>query len=279
MNERLLDLLDHSIFEVIPMKSTAERALGLPTGATVSVTASPTKGMEATVELCAHLASHGYDVVAHLAARMIPSTGDLASIVDRLGSAGITRAFVVGGDATDHGEFPDAGALLSALATMSHPFAEIGIAGYPEGHPFIQPDALMTALSDKSPLAGHVTTQMCLDAGPIEQWIRDIRAAGIDLPVMVGVPGASDTLKLMAIGARIGVGASLRYLTKNRRVIARMIRPGLFTPDDLLDDIAGLDPTLGIRGLHIFTFNQVEDTVAWFEAALRDATHGPDSGQ
>ncbi len=258
-------LLAASIFEIIPMKNTAEKALGLPAGVTVSVTASPAKGMLATVELAEHMARHDYEVIPHLSARLTKTESELEEIVTRLGRAGLRRAFIVGGDADDPGDFFDAAALISALGGFEHPFQELGITGYPEGHPSISPDALMKALIEKAPHAGYVATQMCFDVKAIERWITTIRSAGITLPVFVGIPGASDSTKLMTIGARIGVGASLRYLAKNRKAMGKLIRPGHFTPEQIVRDVAAIDADLGVAGFHIFTFNQIEDTVEWFQ--------------
>ena len=44
-------MLANPTFELIPLKNVREQAAALPRGATVSVTASPGKGIEATVEL------------------------------------------------------------------------------------------------------------------------------------------------------------------------------------------------------------------------------------
>lgn len=262
------DLLTASIFEVIPLKGAAEKALGLPAGANVSVTASPAKGMIATVELSEHLAGRGYTVIPHISARLTKTKGELETHVARWREAGMTKAFVVGGDADEPGEFFDALALLTAMSAIDHPFTELGITGYPEGHPTIPEDLLMTALIAKAPFASYIATQMCFDVDAIAEWIGSIRREGVTLPVFVGIPGASETVKLMTIGARIGVGASLRYLAKHRHVVGRLIRPGVFTPDRLVDQVGQLDPGLGVAGFHIFTFNQITDTVEWY----RDAT-------
>jgi methylenetetrahydrofolate reductase (NADPH) len=264
-------LLDGVVFEIIPMKNAFEKAVDLPPGALVSVTASPAKGMEATVELSEQLADRGYRVIPHLSARLTPSQSELEGYVKRLADAGITRTFVVGGDATDPGEFFDAMALIRGLEQIDHPFTEIGVTGYPEGHPFISDDLLVSALLEKQPHASYIATQMCFDVEKIRTWLNDRRAAGIHLPVIVGIPGAIDTVKLMTIGARIGVGASLKYLAKNRKSVAKLLRPGTFTPDDLIDDLGDIaeDAAMGLVGLHLFTFNQVEGTLEWLEGVER----------
>lgn len=264
-------LLDGVVFEIIPMKNAFEKAVDLPAGALVSVTASPVKGMEATVELSEQLADRGYRVIPHLSARLTKSSAELEGHVKRIADAGITRAFVVGGDADDPGEFFDAMDLIRALESIDHPFTEIGVTGYPEGHPFISDDLLVAALLEKQPHASYIATQMCFDAAKIGSWLAARRTAGVHLPVIVGIPGAIDTVKLMTIGARIGVGASLKYLAKNRRSVAKLLRPGTFTPDDLIDDLGEIaqDPDMNLVGLHLFTFNQVEGTLEWLQGVER----------
>jgi methylenetetrahydrofolate reductase (NADPH) len=268
-------LLNGVIFEVIPMKNTAEKARDLPKGTTVSVTASPDKGMSATVELSEALAADGYRVVPHIAARLTESSDELRSIVDRLRDAGVTKVFVVGGDSEAGKEFPDAMALLSALDGIDHPFTEIGVAAYPEGHPSIPEYALRRTLLEKQIHAHYMATQMCFDAAQISSWIRGEREAGVTLPLVIGIPGVTDPARLVTIGARIGVGQSLRYLRKNRRTILKLLRPGPFNPDKLVEKLAGLavDPQANAIGLHVFTFNQIAATAEWYEKAVRSDRH------
>lgn len=257
--------IDNCIFELIPMKSTLEKAAALPEGATVSVTASPDKGMGATVELSLRLNELGFDVVPHLSARGIKSAAELAEIIGALEAAGIDQVFVVGGDAADPGEFFDAIELLGALEARGHPFRRIGVTGYPEGHPTIPHRQLLDALVAKLPHASYIATQMCFDATAIEGWIRTIRSAGVDLPIKLGVPGAVDTVRLMRIGARIGVGQSLRYLKKNVKAVRNMLLGGVSATDDLVAALSPLATELGIEGLHIFTFNAVAATSDWWQ--------------
>lgn len=253
------------------MKNTAEKARDLPEGATVSVTASPGKGMMATVELCESLAADGYSVVPHISARLTESHDELRTVVERVRDAGSTRAFVVGGDVDTGTAFPDAMAVLQALEDLDHPFTEIGVAAYPEGHPSISPERLHESLLEKQSHATHMVTQMCFDARRIREWVNEERKAGVTLPLVIGIPGVTDAAKLMTIGARIGVGQSLRYLRKNRRTMLRLLRPGPYRPDRLIDKLSDLavDATADAIGLHVFTFNQIEATAAWYEAARR----------
>jgi methylenetetrahydrofolate reductase (NADPH) len=257
-------LLAESSFEIIPMKNTLEKAAALPAGCNVSVTASPAKGMDATLDLTIELCARGYRAVPHLSARMIKDRPQLAGLIKRMQGAEIDDVFVVGGDADDPGRFPDALSLLREMADIGHGFSDVGITGYPEGHPFISGDLLRQAMIDKQRYATYIATQMCFDVPGIEGWIKGIRLDGVKLPVKVGIPGVTDPVKLIGIAGRIGVGTSVRFLRKNRRAVWRMIFPGAYKPTKLLKKLGDLDPHLGFFGLHIFTFNQIEPTVQWW---------------
>jgi methylenetetrahydrofolate reductase (NADPH) len=275
----LATILAAPTFELLPLKSVDAEAAFLPPGSTVSVTASPAKGLEATVEVSSRLAAHGFRVVAHLSARMVRDGAHLADLLAGLRAGGVDRAFVVGGDATEPGAFPDGLSLLRAMAEQGHHLVEIGIPAYPEGHPSIAAERLNTALADKQPYASYMTTQMCFDPRAIATWLAGRRAAGIGLPVHVGLPGVADMLKLIEISAKIGVTDSRRFISKNVGFVRHLVRPGGYHPDQLLQGLAptSADPAADIRDLHVFTFNQVETTELWrrrYLASLQATTEG-----
>ncbi len=262
----LADVVGHPLFELIPLKNVETQAAFLPAGATVSVTASPAKGLEATIALAVSLAARGFRVVPHLAAHMVSDRAHLADILRQCAGAGIDRAFVVGGDAEHPGEYRDGLALLRAMAELGHPFANVGIPCYPQGHPTIADDVLLRALVDKAPFATSMTTQLCFDPKAIAGWVAARRAAGLELPVVVGIPGVAEPQKLLSIAARIGVSDTKRFVMKNTGFLLLMLRSaGFYKPDGLLDDLAPLfaDPAAAVRGIHIYTFNNVEATEAW----------------
>ncbi|UUZ60682.1 hypothetical protein [Nocardioides sp. B-3] len=128
----LVTLLENSRYEVLPTASTEDKVLEhLPRERTVTVTASPSKGLEATFDPAERLTGHGYVAVPHLAARMVSGRSELTEIVDRLVGKGITRIFVPGGDAEPAGDYCDALSLLEDLSDMGRPFSHVGITGYP----------------------------------------------------------------------------------------------------------------------------------------------------
>lgn len=266
-------------FELIPLKNVREQAAALPRGATVSVTASPGKGIEATVELAIELEATGLRAIPHLSARMIRDRAHLAALLDRLEGAGIDRAFVVGGDADEPGEFLDGLSLLRAMADLGRLPRELGCPCYPQGHPDISDEALARALRDKAPLVQYMTTQLCFDPKAIASFIADRRAEGIDLPVKLGIPGVAEIPKLLSISARIGVKDASKFVLKNYRLVGQLLRSGgLYRPTALLRQLAPViaDPATNVLGLHVYTFNNVAATEE-FRRELAGALHsGPD---
>ena len=197
---------------------------------------------------------------------MIRDRRHLAELLSRLDDAGIDRAFVVGGDADDPGDFPDGLSLLRAMAELPHGVGEIGIPCYPQGHPSIPDDRLLEALAAKTPFARYMTTQMCFDAKAIAIWLTARRGDGIELPAILGIPGVADPQRLMTIGARIGVKDTRRFVLKNARFVTKMLRSGgFYRPDDLMLELAPLiaDPAAAIGGIHLYTFNGIEATEGW----------------
>jgi methylenetetrahydrofolate reductase (NADPH) len=262
----LARVLQAPTFELIPLKNSLDQAAHLPAGATVSVTASPAKGIEATVALCEQLQARGFRAVPHVSARMIRDRAHLVDLIAWLEGAGVDRAFIVGGDAKEPGAYPDGLALLREMAEIGHPLSEIGIPGYPQGHAFIADGPLLEALRAKAAFASYITTQLCFDPTAIARWLAARRAEGITLPVHVGVPGVAEPQKLLAIAARIGVADTHRFLVKNVRFVTRLVRSGgFYRPDGLLEGLApyAADPAAAIVSLHLYTFNAVAATEAW----------------
>ena len=263
-------ILEHPKFEVLPLKNVLDQVGWLPEGATVSITASPTKTLEDTMNLAAELRLRGLEVIPHLSARMTHDKTHLAALLGRMEELEISRIFLVGGDAPQRGIFPDAYSVLLAMDDLGHHLSEIGVTSYPEGHAVIPDASLRQALHDKQPYASYMTTQMCFDSGAIGDFISGCRADGIALPVQIGIPGVADRLKLIQISTRIGVGQSVRFLSKHRGLVSRFIKPGGYAPEDLLEGLAPVieDPAAAIIGVHIYTFNQCETTERWRQEYL-----------
>ena len=265
----LRSLLLDARLEVLPSGGIVDEVQEhVAPGRSITVTASPTKGLDATLEVTERLAQH-YHVVPHLAARMVPRAG-LPDLVSRLQEAGVTEVFVPGGDAAGTPEtFDGALELLLALDDLGRPFPDVGITGYPESHPGIDDHVLVQSMWAKREHATSIVSNMTFDAALVRRWLEAVRDRGITLPVHVGVPGPVDPGKLLRMATTIGVGDSMRFLRKQKNVFARIALPG-FSSTTFVHKVARLatDERLGIRGLHVYTFNQVARTESWRQEQL-----------
>ena len=265
------EILSRPRFEILPTKGTEEQAEHLPRDAKVAVTCSPTKGIESTLQFSERLLHRGFRVVPHIAARLVAGREHLEEILRWLDEHGLREIHVIGGDSREPvGPYASAFQLLAAMSRLEHGVEEVGIGGYPEGHPLMDGQELNRALMDKQPFASYIVTQLCFDADTILGWISGIRHNGIRLPVYVGLPGAVDRKKLLRVSLKVGVGDSVRFLRKQTGLIGMLLKPGGYSPDMLVERLAPYagDEHYDIAGLHLYTFNQVERTEQWRQRML-----------
>jgi methylenetetrahydrofolate reductase (NADPH) len=270
--EDLRALLTAVRYEVLPAKATEDKVLAhVPRDVVVTVTASPVKGLEPTLDLAGRLAAHGYRVVPHVPARLLRDDVHLKDVVDRLRAAGVEDVFVPAGDADPPaGVYDGALPVLRRLGELGDPFARVGITGYPESHPLIHDDLTVQAMWDKRAHATYIVSNLCFDPRMLTDWVVRIRSRGVALPLHVGVAGPVQRAKLLAMATRIGVGESTRFLTRHPAWFLRFAVPGGYAPERLLDRTAEqlTVPAAGVAGLHLFTFNQIAETERWRRALL-----------
>ena len=274
-------LLRNPRYEVIPTNTVEQSVVEcVPKSVTVTVTASPTKGLEATLGLAERLATHGYTVVPHVSARLVVDDAHLEEVVARLRSCGIDNIFVPAGDADPPaGRFDSALSLLVQLTEMGRPFSQVGITGYPESHPNIDDDVTIQAMWDKRHHATYIVSNLCFDPGTLKRWINRVRQRGVTLPLYVGLAGPVERTKLLNMATKIGVGESARFLSGHAGWFLRMGAPGGYNPARFLGRIGGAltAPSSVVAGLHIFTFNQVLQTEEWRQSLLAELP-GHDAG-
>jgi methylenetetrahydrofolate reductase (NADPH) len=275
----LVPLLDNARYEVMPTTGVEQAVLeSVPRDVTVTVTASPTKGLDATLDLAERLSGQGYRVVPHLSARLVRDHAHLADIVARLIAAGVGDVFVPAGDADPPaGQFTSALDVLELLTEMGGPFARVGITGYPQSHPKIDDDVTIQAMWDKRKHATYIVSNLCFDAAVLRNWIRRVRRRGVRLPLLVGLAGPADRAKLMRMAAKAGVADSARFLAGHASALWRLSAPGAYQPERLLVKLAGTlaAPESIVVGLHIFTFNQVRQAEAWRRRLLAELGADP----
>jgi len=271
-NETVRAALASARYEVLPTAKIEGAVLeSVPKSVTLTVTASPAKGIESTLAMAERFVGHGYTVVPHLAARMISGKSELAEIVARLTAGGVNNVFCPAGDAAPPaGEYHGSLAMLQHLTEMGRPFEHVGITGYPESHPSIEDDITIQSMWDKRVHATYVVSNLCFDPDAVRVWLHRIRKRGIELPVLVGLPGPIERAKLLAMSTKIGVGQSVKFLKSHVGVFARIAAPGGYSPEKFLQRSAGYlgDPELKVDGLHLYTFNQIAETEAWRQNLL-----------
>jgi methylenetetrahydrofolate reductase (NADPH) len=267
--------------ELIPLRSAEEKLRGVPAGSTVTVTCSAKLGLDRTLDFAGQAARAGYNVVPHLAARQLTDKDDLRRFIGRLAELEITELYLIGGDATPPaGPFDSSFQVLQALQGIEHGLRRIGVACYPEGHPHIPDDALLEALQEKQPYSAYMVSQLCFSPGTLVSWLRRVRETGISLPLHLGLAAPMQVRKLLELGPRIGVGASVRYLAKQRGFVGTMLKGGAYQPEKLLLQMgdALTSRELGIERLHLFSFNQVDATVDWQRRIAGGAQAEPATG-
>jgi methylenetetrahydrofolate reductase (NADPH) len=219
------------------------------------------------------LAASGFRPVPHVAVRMFAELASLDGFLGTLSAVGVDRLFVIAGDVDK-----PAGVLNSSLELIEsgllhkHGIVEVGIAGYPEGHPLLTQEVLQRSLREKiaaaegSGLTVHLATQFSFSAVRIAQWIQTMRERGFDHLIKIGIPGPSAMSTLLDYAGACGVVASEAQLrqeiTSNEGV---MWRPhGLL--DELTEEFNKCSP--GQIGLNFFAFGGLRTSIQWVADSL-----------
>jgi methylenetetrahydrofolate reductase (NADPH) len=238
----------------------------LQPGQEVFIAALPNDKVDDVVAACAQLRRDGLTPVPHVVARNIESVKDLDSLLGRLvDEAGMERCLVLGGDRDK-----PAGALNSSFQILEtgliqkHGVKTIRIGAYPEGHPKISNAVLDQARAEKLALAERdgldvtIVSQFTFDSAPIIAFTKHMRSQGVKAPFRVGVAGPANRGLLIKYALICGVGNSLKMLQK-RADLAMNTLSGE-TPEAVIRDLAAAqaaDPSLGISGIHFFTFGSL----------------------
>ncbi len=268
----LIKFLRAPRYEVLPTEDVEDLVRAhVPHDVTITITASPRRGIDATVSLAERLARRGYQVVPHVSARLIRDEEHLQEVLERVAALGRGEVFVVAGDAKEPaGEFPDSVSLLAAITAHRHGLREIGVTGYPERHSFIEDDLTIQAMWDKRRSASYIVSNLCFDPRIVKKWVGRVRRRGVQLPIHIGLAGVAEPAKLLRVSTRIGLADSARFLRGHSNWFMRLVQPGGYDPErfanGLLPDLAA--PERNIAGLHFFTFNEIEATESWRRETL-----------
>ncbi len=271
--QRIAAFAARASFEVTRLAPGDIEALraNLAPGTPIYVSAVPARPLAEQIDTAAGVAAAGFEAVPHIAARSFASGTALDRHLGRLvDDAAVRRVLAVGGDlAAPVGPFYAAIEVIESGLLQARGIAEIGIAGYPDGHPRLGTTELDRALAAKveaaveTGLAVHVVTQFGFSAGAILAWIARLRDQGIDLPVRIGLAGPATLSGLLRYARICGVTASAQGLARHTGLARHLF--GMVAPDTMLRPLA--EAELGDVAPHIFSFGGLATAARWTAAA------------
>jgi methylenetetrahydrofolate reductase (NADPH) len=270
-------LQDYSI-EVMPR--TAEKVENfrtlLPKGTRVYVAHIEGTPIEDMVATAARLNADGYKVMPHFPARIIKDKATLTDWIARYqGEADVKQALLLaGGVAEPHGAFESSMQLLETGLFGKAGFERLHVAGHPEGNRDIDPNGGMNNVdealawkqkfSDTSDAKMALATQFAFEADPIIEWANSIKAAGIDLPVHIGIAGPAKLQTLIKFAIACGVGPSLKVLQKRAMDVTKLLLP--YEPTDVINTLAAhkaSNPDFNIESVHFFPLGGIKTNANW----------------
>lgn len=247
----------------------------LPPGTTLYVAHTPKATLEDVVRVAVKAQSLGFRASPHLVARRIANERALKSALGALRDAGVSQALLVAGDLQRPvGNFTSTLQVLDTGLLENSGMQRLGVAGHPDGHPSIGPDALLAALRYKQEFARrtgiqvHIVTQFGFDPEALCAWDQRMTEQGITLPVHVGIAGPTPLAKLIKFALQCGVGASMSSLVKNVGSMANLARLATAPDEMLLGLIRGRAAYSGSRLVqpHFYAFGGSMATATWLRA-------------
>jgi len=270
-------LKDYSI-EVMPR--TAEkvedfRAL-LPEGTRVYIAHIEGTPIEDMVATAKRLNNDGFRVMPHFPARIIKDEATLDDWIARYqGEADVKQALMLaGGVEKPHGDFHSSMQLLETGLFDKAGFERLHVAGHPEGNKDIDPDGSMKNVdealqwkqkfSERTDAKMALATQFAFDTKPIIDWANGVKAAGVDLPIHIGIAGPAKLQTLIKFAIACGVGPSLKVLQKRAMDVSKLLLP--YEPNDVISELAAhkaANPDFNITNVHFFPLGGIKTNANW----------------
>lgn len=261
-----------SLEVTLPKPAEIEALKGtLASGTEIFISAIPKESHSHLIESTALIRRAGFEPIPHVAARNYADETTLEDMLNRVASeANVSRVLVIGGDRdTSAGPYSNALAIIESGLLQRFGIKEIGIGGYPDGHPRIPADDLERALEAKIAAAARaglkvqLVTQFCFDGERIVTWLQKQRANGFTGRVRIGLAGPAKVTTLLRFAQRCGVQASTRGLLRNVSVALQAL--GRATPDDIVKMLAEATASgeLGEVSPHFYSFGGFSATAKW----------------
>ncbi len=234
-------------------------------GTEVTITFLPGDHYRHNVDTASALRRAGFNPVPHLAAREVSSRQALDDFLARArGEADVTRIVLIAGDvAGAKGPFRSSLDIGASGSIEAHGITSVSVAGHPEGHPFLDAAGAFKVLG------------ACFESAPIVEWIGELNARGVGLPVIVGLAGPATLATLTKFALRCGIGNSMRSLRGQIGRYGRLLTD--IGPDNVMRGLqsAPAAATASISGLHLFPFGGLRKASGWLHTyageSLREA--------
>ncbi|HEX6267106.1 MAG TPA: hypothetical protein VFZ81_09450 [Burkholderiales bacterium] len=279
LQARLSELLAAGSLEISPRELHQAKAVAalLPSDTCVYIPSLPGLPLGRTLEAVAALRAAGLDPVPHVSARRIADRDEFSEFLKAaVRQHGVHRVLLIGGDEPrPKGPYGDSLQVLEEGMLADCGVREIGVGGYPEGHPRIPPAVLQESLKKKLALARgqslgvYVVTQFSFAPQRVVEYCAGLARSHPELPVYVGIAGPTDPVALARYAQRCGVSVSLRALRNLGTGIARLV-----THTDPREHVVAMaryarsrEPS-NVVGVHLYSFGGAERTAAWMRELI-----------
>ncbi|MEM8654187.1 MAG: methylenetetrahydrofolate reductase [Pseudomonadota bacterium] len=248
----------------------------LPAGTRVYIAHIEGTPIEDMVATAKRLNAEGFHVMPHLPARIIKDQATLEDWIARYqGEANVDQALLLaGGVDQPHGDFHSSMQLMESGAFDRAGFKRLHVAGHPEGNKDIDADGGMKNVdealqwkqkfSERTDADMAIATQFAFEAGPIIKWANTLKAAGIDLPVHIGIAGPAKLQTMIKFAIACGVGPSLRVLQRRAKDVTKLLLP--FEPTEVISELAAhkaANPDFNIAQVHFFPLGGIKTNAHW----------------
>jgi methylenetetrahydrofolate reductase (NADPH) len=248
----------------------------LPPATLIYLPVIPTRSAEEVITAAVQVRAAGFEPVPHIAARNFQTVAALEDFLFQLtAKANVSHVLLIRGDHSDRSRpFQNSFDVLKSELLTKYGVQNVGIAGYPDGHPVIPHWEIRRALETKIKIVeqqGHklnIVTQFCFDAEVITRWIEKVRNLGFDHTIRVGLVGPTNLMTLLRYMRRCGVQASAQGLIRQSHLARQMFQ--MIAPNAIVRALAedNVRDELGNLQLHFFTFGGVGATSRWIAAIL-----------
>jgi methylenetetrahydrofolate reductase (NADPH) len=277
------ELLDGYSIEVMPRTAAKIEDFReiLPVGTRVYIAHIDGTSIDDMVATARRLTDDGYAAMPHIPARSIHGRAMLDEWLNRYSNeAGVTQALLLaGGVATPAGDLDSSLHLIETGLFDRYGFKRLHVAGHPEGNKDIDRDGttllvdealkFKQAYSESSDADMAIVTQFSFDAKPVILWAERIAAAGVRLPIHLGIAGPTRLQTLIKFAISCGIGPSLSVLQKRALDLSKLLTP--YEPDEFLTEIAdykAAHPESLIRQIHVFPLGGIRPSAEWMNERL-----------